>query len=415
MPAFEVLTLFPEPVRLFVASGLLGKAIERGLVMVHVTDIRTFTTDRHRTVDDAPFGGGPGMVMKAEPVVAALEHVIAARGPMHRVLLTPSAPRYDQRVAERLRTLSRIALVCGRYEGVDERVRMHFVDEALSIGDFVLNGGELAALAIIESVARLCEGVLGNPASLERESFARDPSGSLLEYPQYTRPADFRGIAVPQVLLQGNHADVQAWRVTQARARTWALRPDLRQPAPLPLGVPIHVAAVVDDTATLAELRAWVNEGWIAGAWSLEGGQLRAITKAIRKKHGTAPMVVTLADARGESDDGAFRLRGPGELLDAWRAESPRALLLVLDADPHTAMDDAVAAVLPLDPELLSARVQVSPSAPLASGPAMREAPAPRTRNGAFARELIDWLRAPPVPRNWTSGHAGREDLEPKP
>jgi tRNA (guanine37-N1)-methyltransferase len=255
--AFEVLTLFPAAIESFVSAGLLGRAIERGLVAVHATDIRTFTTDRHRTVDDAPFGGGAGMVMKAEPVVAALESVEAARGPMHRVLLTPSAPRLDQRIVERLAGLPRIALLCGRYEGIDDRVREHFVDECISLGDFVLGGGEVAALAVIEAVARLLEGVVGNPASITGDSFAHDPAGPLLEYPQYTRPAVFRGHAVPEVLLGGDHAAIERWRTSAALRRTWALRPELRPREPLPAGVPIHLAIAphgIDDAPALVEL-----------------------------------------------------------------------------------------------------------------------------------------------------------------
>jgi tRNA (guanine-N1)-methyltransferase len=249
--AFEVLTLFPAAIEGFAAAGLLGKAVQRGLVHVHCTDIREFTRDKHRTVDDAPFGGGAGMVIKPEPVVEALESVEQRRGPAHRILLTPSAPRFDQRVAERLARLDRIALVCGRYEGIDDRVREHFVDECLSLGDFVLGGGEVAALAIIEAVARLREGVLGNPESIVHESFATDDGGQLLECPQYTRPAVFREHAVPQVLQGGNHAAIETWRRQAARRRTWALRPELRKVAPLHGAVELHLAVEADDDARL--------------------------------------------------------------------------------------------------------------------------------------------------------------------
>ena len=228
---FEVLTIFPAAIEAFVGAGLMAKAITRELVAVHCTDPREFTTDRHRSVDDAPFGGGAGMVMKPGPVVDALEHVEAARGPMHRILLTPSAPRFDQRAAERLASHDRIALLCGRYEGIDDRVREHWVDECLSIGDFVLNGGEVAAAVIIEAVSRLREGVLGNPESIAGESFASEDwqPGVVLEHPQYTRPAEFRGHAVPPVLLGGDHEAIARWRRRVACLRTWALRPD---PAP---------------------------------------------------------------------------------------------------------------------------------------------------------------------------------------
>ena len=258
---FEVFTIFPAMIEAFVDSGLMGKAIARELVAVHCTDLREFSHDRHRSVDDAPFGGGAGMVMKPGPVVEALEQVEAARGPMHRIVLTPSAPRFDQRAAERLAGHDRIALLCGRYEGIDDRVREHWADECLSIGDFVLNGGEVAAAVIIEAVARLREGVLGNPESIAGESFAEGSDdlatedarnddvhrwrpGLVLEHPQYTRPAEFRGHAVPEVLLGGDHGAVEAWRRRVACLRTWALRPDLRPH--FRLDQPIVLAAPAD-------------------------------------------------------------------------------------------------------------------------------------------------------------------------
>lgn len=222
-PTFEVFTLFPDAIAGFLRGGLIGKAAQQGLVAVHCTDYRDFTSDRHRTVDDAPYGGGPGMVMKIEPVVTALESVAAARGPMHRVLLTPSGPRFDQRAARRLALMPRIALLCGRYEGIDDRVREVYADECLSLGDFVLNGGEVAALAIIEATARLVPGVMGNATSALEESH----SDGLLEYPHYTRPAEFRGWEVPEVLRSGDHARVARWRRAQSLARTLADRPDL--------------------------------------------------------------------------------------------------------------------------------------------------------------------------------------------
>ena len=254
-PTFEVFTLFPDAIAGFLRGGLIGKAAEQGLVAVHCTDYREFTHDRHRTVDDTPYGGGPGMVMKIEPVVAALESVAAARGPMHRVLLTPSAPRFDQRAARRLTRYPRIALLCGRYEGIDDRVREGHVDECLSLGDFVLNGGEVAALAIIEAVARLCEGVLGNPESAARDSFSaadlsdgtdqtdEKDTGPWLEFPQYTRPLEFRGRRVPPVLLRGDHAEIARWRAEQAWRRTWMLRPDIRPARTLPAATPIYLAS----------------------------------------------------------------------------------------------------------------------------------------------------------------------------
>jgi tRNA (guanine-N1)-methyltransferase len=239
---FEVFTLFPAAIEGFVGAGLLGKAIEQGRVAVRCTDFRDFTSDRHRSVDDAPFGGGAGMVIKPGPVVDALEHVARERGPFHRVLLTPSAPRFDQRAAARLARLPRIGLVCGRYEGIDDRVREHFVDECLSLGDFVLGGGEVAALVIIEAITRLVEGVVGNPESVHTDSFGSSGDAGLLEHPHYTRPAEFRGHAVPAVLLAGDHAAIARWRHASALRRTWALRSDLRPHRLLPPSHPLYLA-----------------------------------------------------------------------------------------------------------------------------------------------------------------------------
>jgi tRNA (guanine-N1)-methyltransferase len=311
-PTFEVFTLFPDAIAGFLRGGLIGKAAEQGLVTVHCTDYREFTSDRHRTVDDAPYGGGPGMVMKIEPVVAALEAVTAARGPMHRVLLTPSAPRFDQRAARRLARLPRIALLCGRYEGIDDRVREAHVDECLSLGDFVLNGGEVAALAIIESVARLCEGVLGNPESAARDSFSEDPeadlssgTGDWLEFPQYTRPPEFRGLAVPPVLLTGVHADLARWRAEQAWQRTWALRPDLRPHRRLPADAPVYVALDMSEgTAhTPGELAGLARLPGVAGGLGLKArgrahgpgvshGDLKTLRRELRRRHGQPPRLV---------------------------------------------------------------------------------------------------------------------------
>lgn len=227
-PSFEVFTLFPELVQGVLAHGLLGKARQQEYIQVFTTNYRAFADNPRGTVDDTPYGGGPGMVMRVEPVVAALEQVTGERGAMHRILLTPSAPRFDQRMAERLAKLPRIGLLCGRYEGIDDRVREAFVDECISIGDFILNGGEIAALAIMEAVARLCEGVLGNPQSIVGESFVQHDSGAWLEAPQYTRPEQFRGHIVPAVLRSGDHRAIARWRAWQSWQRSWEIRPDLR-------------------------------------------------------------------------------------------------------------------------------------------------------------------------------------------
>lgn len=285
-PTFEIFTLFPEAIAGFLRGGLIGKAASQGLVQVHCTDYRAFTTDRHHTVDDTPFGGGPGMVIKPEPVVAALEAVTAERGPMHRILLTPSAPRFDQRVARRLAGLPRIALLCGRYEGIDDRVREGHIDECLSLGDFVLNGGEIAALAILESVARLCEGVLGNPESAVQESFA-DDEHAWLECPQYTRPPNFRGRSVPAVLLGGNHTAIGRWRAQQAWARTWALRPDLRPRRRLPAATSIYLLTPDLRLATLSGEQAPPTHAF---------ADIKGVRRHLRRRHGHEPHIIGVTD-----------------------------------------------------------------------------------------------------------------------
>jgi tRNA (guanine37-N1)-methyltransferase len=205
------------------AESVLGKAQEKGLVRARVVDIRDYAQGKHRITDDTPYGGGAGMVMKPEPLVAAIEAAREALPGATVVLLTPQGRRFDQRKAEELARIERLILVCGRYEGVDERV-LRYVDEELSIGDFVLQGGEVAALAVIEAVARLTPGVLGNEESTRADSFG---SEMLLEGPQYTRPPEFRGMAVPEPLLSGDHARIARWRRRQALLRTRERRPDL--------------------------------------------------------------------------------------------------------------------------------------------------------------------------------------------
>ena len=219
---FHVVTLFPEMFGSFVRAGLLGKASVGGQVTVSFTNPRDFTTDRHRTVDDTPYGGGSGMVMKAGPLVDAIESLRSELGAPHRVLLTPQGTPFSQETAARFSRLEALALVCGRYEGVDERVR-GYVDEEVSLGDFVLFGGEVAAMAVIEAVARLVPSVLGNSDSLVDESHV----AGMLEYPHYTRPAIFRSRSVPDVLTSGDHAAIARWRRTEALLRTRRRRPDL--------------------------------------------------------------------------------------------------------------------------------------------------------------------------------------------
>lgn len=219
---FHVITIFPDFFSSPLEMSLVGKARREGLTVVDLIDPRDFTSDVHRSVDDAPFGGGPGMVMRIEPLADALDTVPDS----HRVLFTPAGKPLDQTTLDRWAKLDAVTLVCGRYEGVDERVAEHLVDEEVSLGDFVLLGGEVAALAVIEGVVRLLPGVVGNPDSVESESF-RD---GLLEEPQYTRPADFRGWTVPEILLSGDHARIEAWRREQRVERTRRRRPDLLPP-----------------------------------------------------------------------------------------------------------------------------------------------------------------------------------------
>jgi tRNA (guanine37-N1)-methyltransferase len=217
----DVFTIFPALVDTFCSESLLGKARGTGLVDLRLHDPRDQTSDVHRTIDDAPFGGGAGMVMKPEPLFAAVE---AAAPPRPLFLLGPGGRRFDQRLAEDLAGTDGFSLLCGRYEGIDHRVREHLVDDELSIGDVVLNGGEVAACLVIETVVRLLPGAMGNQASPVHESFG---AHGLLEEPQYTRPAEFRGWSVPEVVRSGDHARIDRWRLAQALHRTLKYRPDL--------------------------------------------------------------------------------------------------------------------------------------------------------------------------------------------
>jgi tRNA (guanine37-N1)-methyltransferase len=222
----DVFTLFPEVIDHYADASILGRARERGRLDLRTHDVRDAASDPHRSVDDAPFGGGAGMVLGPEAVFGAVEQVEAGAGGLPRplLLLSPSGKRFDQQAAHRLAHAEEgFSLLCGRYEGVDQRVADHLVDDELSVGDFVLAGGELAALVVVEAVARLLPGVLGNDRSAADESF----STGLLEYPQYTRPADFRGWEVPEVLRSGDHGRVERWRRAEALARTLRRRPDL--------------------------------------------------------------------------------------------------------------------------------------------------------------------------------------------
>ncbi|MBI5441635.1 MAG: tRNA (guanosine(37)-N1)-methyltransferase TrmD [Deltaproteobacteria bacterium] len=226
---FVVITLFPEYFKSPLGVGVLGRAIEAGIIQVEVVDLRAFGEGRHRITDDYPFGGGAGMVMKPGPVVEAIESIREREPGCRVVLLTPQGDPFRQPAAREVASSAGcVAVVCGRYEGFDERIRA-YCDAELSIGDFVLMGGEAAALAFIEASARLVPGVLGAAESPEEESLSEE----LLEYPQYTRPREFRGAEVPEVLVSGNHAEIRAWRRRQALLRTARRRPDLLRSAPL--------------------------------------------------------------------------------------------------------------------------------------------------------------------------------------
>ena len=238
----DIVTIFRKMVEGPLAEGIVGRAIERGLLDVRVHDLRDYTTDRHRVVDDVPFGGGPGMVLKPEPIFRAVAGISAARGVPSAVILTsPDGARFTQAEAGRFASMDHILVLCGRYEGVDERVRTHLATDAVSIGDYVVSGGELPALVIVDAVARLVPGVVGDEQSVARDSFSR----GLLDYPQYTRPAEYRGLGVPAVLLSGHHREIERWRRREALARTLERRPDLLA------GLSIDP----DDTALLDELR----------------------------------------------------------------------------------------------------------------------------------------------------------------
>jgi tRNA (guanine37-N1)-methyltransferase len=216
----DVFTIFPDMVDSFASQSLLGKARAAGLLDIRVHDLRMAALDPHRSVDDAPFGGGAGMVLRPEPIFLAVEQVDPPRPLLY---LSPAGRRFDQAVAVELAASEGFSLLCGRYEGVDERVREHLVDGELSLGDVVLSGGEVAAMAVLEAVGRLVPGVMGNEGSAAEESF----SEGLLEHPHYTRPADFRGWPVPEVLRSGDHGRIARWRRAQALARTISRRPDL--------------------------------------------------------------------------------------------------------------------------------------------------------------------------------------------
>ena len=262
---FEILTIFPDFFHGPLQHGIVRRAREAGLIDIQMRDLRAFTRDKHRTVDDRPFGGGEGMVLKPEPIFECAESLALAPLEQRRagaakdsvVLLSPQGEMFDQRMAEEFSQLERLVLICGRYEGVDERVAEHLSDREVSVGDFVLSGGELGAAVIIDAVARLVPGALCNEASSKQESFSSQraekaagspdatcASGGLLDYPHYTRPADFRGMPVPEVLVNGNHDEIRRWRRRRALEKTLRNRPDLLH----------EVALSEEDKSLLAEL-----------------------------------------------------------------------------------------------------------------------------------------------------------------
>jgi tRNA (guanine37-N1)-methyltransferase len=224
---FRILTIFPDFFHGPFQHGVVANAAQSGLIELHIHDLRNWTHDRHRTVDDRPFGGGEGMLLKPAPIFEAVESVWPERTPDQRlVLLSAQGQRFNQETARRFSSFKELFLICGRYEGVDERVAEHLADEELSIGDFVLSGGEIGAALVVDCVARLLPGVLGNQDSAIQESFSE---ATLLDCPQYTRPAEYRGWKVPDVLLSGNHEEIRQWRSRAAREKTARNRPDLLQ------------------------------------------------------------------------------------------------------------------------------------------------------------------------------------------
>jgi tRNA (guanine37-N1)-methyltransferase len=227
---FDIVTIFPRMVEAALAEGVVSRGIAQGVLDVRVYDLRAHTTDRHRTVDDVPYGGGPGMVMKPEPLVAAVEAITAERGvPGAVMLFTPQGRTFTQADARRIAGVGHVVLLCGRYEGIDERVRELVGADEWSVGDYVVSGGELPALIVVDAVSRLVPGVVGDQESVEADSFSR----GLLDYPHYTRPAEFGGVKVPDVLLSGHHAQVRRWRKKAALVRTIERRPELLEHATL--------------------------------------------------------------------------------------------------------------------------------------------------------------------------------------
>ena len=242
---FDIVTIFPEYFESPLSVGALRKARERGLIEINLVNLRDFALDKHRMVDDRPFGGGEGMVFKPEPLYRAISH-LRTQGNPFVVYLSPQGRLLNQEIVKELHEKGHLVLICGRYEGIDERIREHFIDDEISIGDYVVFGGEVAALVVIEAVSRLVPGVVGKRDSVEKESFSQ----GLLKYPQYTRPREFMGLKVPEVLLSGDHAAIEAWRRKKSLEVTLKRRPDLLKKA--------HLSE--EDRKILSEL-GWQDEG----------------------------------------------------------------------------------------------------------------------------------------------------------
>lgn len=226
---FDIFSLFPEVLEPYLNTSILKRAQESGALVVHTHNIRTWATDKHHTTDDTPYGGGGGMVMKPEPIFTALEAILGTPPSCPVILLSPQGRLFTQKIAFELSQFDHLALICGRYESVDERIRQHLATDSISIGDYVLTGGEIPALTLVDAVTRLLPGVLGDPDAALDDSYAT----GLLEYPHYTRPPEFRGWHIPEVLLSGNHAEIARWRRQEALRRTFKYRPDLLTTAQL--------------------------------------------------------------------------------------------------------------------------------------------------------------------------------------
>jgi tRNA (guanine37-N1)-methyltransferase len=362
--AFTVVSILPELALGALSAGVVGRARAAGTLDVATVNPRDFTTDKHRSVDDTPYGGGPGMVMRPGPLVAAIEHAAARLpGPAHRILLSPSgAPLTQARVRE-LAALPHLVLVCGRYEGVDERVVELAIDEELSLGDFVMTGGELGAAAIVDAVARFLPGVLGEPTSTDDESF----SGALLEYPQYTRPPEFRGKAVPEVLAGGNHEAIRAWRRREALRRTARRRPDLlarhrfsKDDEKLARGVPeLELAARV--SVALVHHPVTDRTGAVVTT-SLTNFDLHDIARSVATYGLAGFYVVTPIEAHRDkcaAIAAAWRDEGKDYRLDALARVRPVAAI----ADAVADLDDPLVVATSASPDRFAGLPRLSPSA----------------------------------------------------